>query len=127
MELWRLPDVLVVHLKRFEFRNVLRRDKLETFVDFPVEGLDMSKHCGSTQQPGFVNEQIPSMYDLFGVVNHYGRMGFGHYTAFCREWNELGEMSSWGLFDDATVSNVIGNKVVSPAAYVLFYRRRPAG
>lgn len=127
MELWRLPDVLVVHLKRFEFRNVLRRDKLETFVDFPVEGLDMSQYCGSNQQTGFVNEHMPSTYDLFGVENHYGRMGFGHYTAFCREWNELGEMGSWSLFDDANVSSVVGNKVVSPAAYVLFYRRRPVG
>uniref|UniRef100_A0A6S8PAR9 ubiquitinyl hydrolase 1 n=1 Tax=Amphora coffeiformis TaxID=265554 RepID=A0A6S8PAR9_9STRA len=125
MELWRLPDVLVVHLKRFEFRNVLRRDKLETFVDFPVDNFDMSRHCGSTQQSTFVNEHTPAIYDLFGVVNHYGRMGFGHYTAFCREWNELGEMSSWSLFDDSAVSSVVGNNVVSPAAYVLFYRRRP--
>ena len=77
MELWRLPDVLVVHLKRFEFRNVLRREKLETFVDYPVEGLDMSKHCGPIQENGFVHEQIPAVYDLFGVVQHFGRAGFG--------------------------------------------------
>ena len=77
MELWRLPDVLVVHLKRFEFRNVLRREKLETFVDYPVEGLDMSKHCGPIQENGFVDEQIPAVYDLFGVVQHFGRAGFG--------------------------------------------------
>lgn len=126
MELWRLPDVLVVHLKRFEFRNVLRRDKLETFVDFPVEGLDMSKHCGSSQGSDFVREHIPATYDLFGVVNHYGRMGFGHYTAYCREWNEFGEVNGWSLFDDSTVTRgVAGNSVVSSAAYVLFYRRRP--
>ena len=126
MELWRLPDILVVHLKRFEFRNYARRDKLETFVDFPVEGLDMSKHCGSNKHSGFVHEQIPAVYDLFGVINHYGRMGFGHYTAYCREWNECGEMNSWSLFDDSNVSPVVGNKVVSAAAYVLFYRRRPS-
>ena len=49
----------------------------------------------------------------------------GHYTAFAREWNELGEMGRWSLFDDSTVSLVHGNNVVSQAAYVLFYRRRP--
>jgi ubiquitin carboxyl-terminal hydrolase 4/11/15 len=123
MELWRLPNVLVVHLKRFEFRNVLRRDKLETSVQFPIDGLDMSEHCASDGTV-FVDERAPAVYDLYGVVNHFGRLGFGHYTAFAREWNELGEMGDWTLFDDSSTSRVDGNSVVTPSAYVLFYRRR---
>jgi ubiquitin carboxyl-terminal hydrolase 4/11/15 len=123
MELWRLPNVLVVHLKRFEFRNVLRKDKLETSVRFPLDGLDMSEHCASDGTV-FVDERAPAVYDLYGVVNHFGRLGFGHYTAFAREWNELGEMGDWTLFDDSSTSRVDGNSVVSPSAYVLFYRRR---
>ncbi|KAL7575448.1 hypothetical protein ACA910_007347 [Epithemia clementina (nom. ined.)] len=46
IELWHLPNILVVYLKRFEFKNVLRRDKLETLVNFPLDGLDMGAHCG---------------------------------------------------------------------------------
>mmetsp|Transcript_38509 Transcript_38509/g.71139 ORF Transcript_38509/g.71139 Transcript_38509/m.71139 type:complete len:223 (-) Transcript_38509:27-695(-) len=38
MELWRLPNVLVVHLKRFEFKHTFRREKLETFVEFSDGG-----------------------------------------------------------------------------------------
>mmetsp|Transcript_29518 Transcript_29518/g.61705 ORF Transcript_29518/g.61705 Transcript_29518/m.61705 type:complete len:394 (+) Transcript_29518:1543-2724(+) len=134
MELWRLPNILVVHLKRFKFKNVLRRDKLETLVNFPLDGLDMSAHCGRhgerKHNPGLVDETVPAEYDLFAVVNHFGRMGFGHYTAFSRSWDERGISPDWELFDDSTVRNVGSgtaggrNAVVSPAAYVLFYRRR---
>jgi Ubiquitin carboxyl-terminal hydrolase len=29
------------------------------------------------------------LYDLFAVTNHYGRLGFGHYTSFARDWAEM--------------------------------------
>ena len=132
MELWRLPNILIVHLKRFEFRYGYSKDKLATFVDFALEGLDMGQHCSEPPHTGnrlYVDSGVPALYDLFAVINHYGRMGFGHYTAFARKWDE-GELSSdWSLFDDSGVQD-IGNgrrgrdSVVSPAAYVLFYRRR---
>jgi hypothetical protein len=129
MELWRLPNVLVVHLKRFEFKHALRRDKLDTLVDFPLEGLDMSVHCAPSSTSSFVDETVPAIYDLFAVTNHFGRMGFGHYTAYARMWDESGISDDWALFDDSSVRSVgdgMGQtaSVVSPAAYVLFYRRR---
>ena len=134
MELWRLPNILVVHLKRFEFKHILRRDKLDTPVDFPLDGLDMTKHCASARAAdyAFVEDCVPAVYDLFAVTNHYGRMGFGHYTAFARSWDEMGMSNEWALFDDSSV-RIIGDgtgqggrndSVVSSAAYVLFYRRR---
>lgn len=130
MELWRLPNVLIVHLKRFEFKNILRRDKLDTLVDFPLASLDMSRHCASrSENDGFTHDQVPAIYDLFAVTNHYGRMGAGHYTAFARSWNErTGISEDWSLFDDANVRPVQNanatDAIVTPAAYVLFYRRR---
>ena len=42
MSLWRLPPVVIIHLKRFQFTQHTRR-KLRDFVDFPVEGLDLSR------------------------------------------------------------------------------------
>jgi hypothetical protein len=130
MKLWKLPNILVVHLKRFEFKHALRRDKLDTFVDFPLEGLDMNQHCSTwkTNAEGdnpFVDVKVPAEYDLFAVVNHFGRMGFGHYTAFARRWDETGMSNEWALFDDPSVRPVSsGNEVITPAAYVHFYRRR---
>ena len=126
MELWRLPNILVVHLKRFEFKNSSRRDKLDTLVNFPLEGLDMSKHCHDGHRNDvLVDDGTEAMYDLFGVTNHYGRLGFGHYTAFCRTWDEDGVNDDWTLFDDSSVRAVDDpQNVVTPAGYVLFYRRR---
>ena len=34
-DLWKLPQVLVIHLKRFQF-NRYRRDKLDVFVEYPI-------------------------------------------------------------------------------------------
>ncbi|XP_065580761.1 ubiquitin carboxyl-terminal hydrolase 43-like [Artemia franciscana] len=43
--LWSLPDILVVHLKRFrQNANQRTMTKLSTVVDFPIHALDMSSH-----------------------------------------------------------------------------------
>jgi Ubiquitin carboxyl-terminal hydrolase len=42
MSLWRLPPVVIVHLKRFQFTQQMRR-KLRDLVIFPTEGLDLSR------------------------------------------------------------------------------------
>jgi ubiquitin carboxyl-terminal hydrolase 4/11/15 len=85
----------------------------------------MSNYCSNSHSPDdFVQDDIPALYDLFAVTNHFGRLGFGHYTAFARSWDEQGMDSEWALFDDSSVRSVDADNVVSPAAYVLFYRRR---
>ena len=126
MELWKLPNVLIVHLKRFEFKHALRRDKLDTLVDFPLSGLDMNAHLATVgDKRSCVDDRVPAIYDCFAVVNHFGRMGFGHYTAYARPWNEAGITNDWALFDDSSVRSVEKDRaVVSSAAYVLLYRRR---
>ena len=43
LDLWALPEVLVVHLKRFFFTRA-RRDKLDVQVDFPVDYWDLSDY-----------------------------------------------------------------------------------
>lgn len=59
-------------------------------------------------------------YDLFGVVNHYGSTGFGHYTAFAKNWKS----GSWDCYDDSHVTPQDPKDVCTPAAYVLFYKRK---
>lgn len=134
MKLWRLPNILIVHLKRFEVKNAVRQDKLDTMVEFPLDGLDMAIHCcgpivahqgGSSTGTGtLVDASFGAKYDLFGVVNHYGRMGFGHYTAFCIPWDEDGQSGRWHLYDDSKVQPADPMDVSSPGAYILFYRRQ---
>jgi len=40
--LYRFPKLLVIHLKRF-YHSAMRREKLNTIVQFPEKGLDMRK------------------------------------------------------------------------------------
>lgn len=83
LEIWTLPDILIVHLKRFSgFRTF--RDKIEDLVDAPVEGLDLTGKVGFPEGKDLI-------YDLFAVDNHYGGLGGGHYTAtaqnfFDKQW-----------------------------------------
>ena len=79
-QLWKAPDILVIHLKRFSAQGRLR-DKLDVPVDFPVEGLDLTNRV-------VVREGKSLIYDLFAVDNHYGGLGGGHYTAFAKNFND---------------------------------------
>lgn len=54
------------------------------------------------------------------VDNHFGGLGGGHYTAFCK--NKVD--GQWYNYDDSRVSPASEKAVQSRAAYLLFYRRR---
>lgn len=76
LDLWKLPDILVVHLKRFSYSRYLK-NKLDTFVNFPIGNLDLSKYVKSKDGQSHV-------YELYAISNHYGGLGGGHYTAYAK-------------------------------------------
>ena len=80
--LWSLPDVLVLHLKRFK-QTQTRRTKVNLLVDFPVESLDMSPYLVKQNPSNASHHGDDVTYELLGVCNHYGSMAGGHYTSFC--------------------------------------------
>jgi hypothetical protein len=129
----QLPNILIINFKRFDNKA----DKLHTLIDFPIDGLDMSAQCelyGSKELDAGVggNNEVDATYDLFAVVNHYGRFGFGHYTVFARKWASSKEGAEQGpmeehftCFDDSTLTVLKDPRaVVTSAAYCLMYRRR---
>ena len=97
-ELWKAPDILVIHLKRFSSQGRFR-DKLDLNVEFPIDGLDLTDRI-AVPEPG--KEYV---YDLIAVDNHYGGLGGGHYTAFARnfiddhwyEYNGKSQLSHWSI------------------------------
>ncbi|CAE7863116.1 Usp32 [Symbiodinium sp. KB8] len=229
---WRLPPVLVVQLKRFQYTQYARR-KLHNLVIFPVNGLDMSQflsrppmaqpppdltawqflggkldHAASAAKlaeskaaegaehkaaeeasrssaavdpskrikvdpikgaaavraetnfggvPNMLSRDgvrrsvvasagcrmdyegsplpslLQSVYDLYGVVNHLGRLGGGHYTAYTKSpadskyvtgrWRSA-VIVTWYCFNDRYCDGMEEKDVVTPAAYLLFYVRR---
>ncbi|KAK4421450.1 Ubiquitin carboxyl-terminal hydrolase 10 [Sesamum alatum] len=113
LDLWRLPDILVFHLKRFSYSRWLK-NKLDTFVNFPIHNLDLSKYVKSKDA-----SEGSHIYELYAISNHYGGLGGGHYSAYCK----LIDDNRWYHFDDAHVSPVNESEIKTSAAYVLFYRR----
>jgi ubiquitin C-terminal hydrolase len=136
-EIWRLPSILVLTLKRFSHNATNgRSSKIYTPVDFPLRGLDLSPYLPADQRAD------TPLYDLFSVMNHHGAMGFGHYTAAVHGHVDGAAASSssssaaavdeaacvaddsWTLCDDESLEAISSSSVVTNDAYVLFYRRR---
>lgn len=73
---------MIISLKRFKTsRNKYGYgggSKIDTLVEFPLEGLDLSQFVLNPEQKNSGN----LIYDCYGISNHFGSVGFGHYTAF---------------------------------------------
>ena len=118
IEIWRLPQILVLHLKRFS-QGKYRRSKADTEVVYPLLGLDMAPYISGSSPD---RTGASTLYDCYAVSHHSGGLGFGHYTATVRN----GSSSEWTRFNDARVgpADMPASEQASATAYLLFYRRR---
>lgn len=116
LDLWSLPEVLIIHLKRFSYTK-FTREKLDSIVEFPLRDLDFS---GCLLRKNVPSEEPPSRYDLIAVSNHYGGLRDGHYTSYARNKDN----AQWYYFDDNKVTFAHEEQIVTNAAYVLFYQRQ---
>jgi ubiquitin C-terminal hydrolase len=114
LEIWKLPDVLILHLKRFQVNARLGGllEKVETPVDCPLE-IDMKEFVELAKY-----EKVDTEYELVGVIDHKGTINYGHYIASAKVDDV------WYNFDD-TVTSKIDNPINSNA-YVLFYVNKNA-
>jgi hypothetical protein len=118
LEIWREPDVLILHIKRFHFSGV-HFEKLNTPVEVPCRELSL--------RPWIVGPSgnCSAPYELYAVACHFGGMSGGHYTSFC--CNSEGKEPQWLKFNDEAVTSVsLGQELdeISRQCYVLFYRKR---
>ncbi|KAG7277608.1 hypothetical protein CRUP_013926 [Coryphaenoides rupestris] len=134
LSLWTLPDILILHLKRFR-QDSDRRMKMQNMVRFPLVGMDMAPHMVKRSQSswslpshwspwrrpyGMGRDPEDYLYDLYAVCNHHGNMQGGHYTAHCK--NSID--GQWYCFDDSDVHAIADDHVCKQTAYILFYQRR---
>ena len=59
--IYRLPKILVIHLKRFSFNSRYEKRKIKTSVSYPITGLHLDDYLVKSQ---------PSEYSLYGVTHH---------------------------------------------------------
>ena len=122
----RLPKVLVLHLKRFDFAG---NRKIEEYVSFPAHGLNMGPYLphwceipraaevDNIKPPTAVEASIAPriVYNLQSTVNHYGTLQSGHYYA------NIKVDQTWYHCNDSHVSCAPESEVIAQPAYMLFY------
>ena len=105
---WSLPKILIIDIKRFSARII----KLQQLLNFPLDNFNLSKYVIGYNSDEYV-------YDLFGICNHSGGVSGGHYTSFVKDNN------NWYLCNDTQIIKVDDlNKIITPKAYCLFYKKR---
>lgn len=120
-EIWKVPDILVLHLKRFYFSKGGLK-KIKHSIQFPLKDLELSSWMAPfDSKKGFTVGSTAEnyRYELFAVVNHSGSATNGHYTAYCvsdKGWLEFNDDLVYKLTDEAAIA--------TPAAYILFYKRK---
>ncbi|EGT53498.1 hypothetical protein CAEBREN_31934 [Caenorhabditis brenneri] len=114
LDLWKLPEILILHLKRFQYTK-WSREKLTWDVVIPVRGLDLTAKVANPNHEAAV-------YDLIAVSRHYGSLSGGHYTAI--GFNDKAQ--KWFDFNDSSsnVSSPPNEPYESSDPYILVYRRR---
>lgn len=109
IQFFKLPEVLIIDLKRFN--NMMRKDQSK--IEIPLQNLDLSPFVNGYNKAQYV-------YDLFGVCNHSGSVMGGHYTA-----NVLNANGKWYSFNDRNVQEIKNtSSVITNKAYCLFYRKK---
>ena len=107
IEIYHLPKILIIHLKRFN-----NNKKINTLIDYPLTDLDINKFIKS-------NDNV-AKYDLYGVINHFGSLEYGHYTSFCLNYHD----NIWYEYNDRIVNKIEKEKetIINKNAYILFYK-----
>ncbi len=112
LSLFRVPKILVLHLKRFSNNGLT---KINTEVEFPIfQNLDTSSWIDKQ------SKVQKCKYELISVVNHNGTLYGGHYFATAR--SPLVN-NQWINYNDSEVTVTSSAHVANyRAAYLLFYQ-----
>jgi ubiquitin C-terminal hydrolase len=109
--IWRLPQILVICLKRFtpDGRKITTPIQTSGFQPLTLEPLFSEE---SPERNGITE------YTLRSVVDHHGGAGGGHYTGQVRSPVD----DKWNIYDDQSVYS-IANPVFGKSTYILFFER----
>ena len=97
-EINKLPYVLILTLNRFK-HNENNNFKLGQLITYPLNNYKLKD----------------KIYNLFGVIYHYGEINSGHYNCTIRKDEK------WILCDDNRITEIEEKSVMTSNAYILFY------
>ena len=115
--IYKAPNVLVIHLKRFEggggMQQMYGGGKINRMVKYDMT-LDLLP-CMSDKE----SVKADMKYTLYAVLVHSGSsMHMGHYFSYVRAADD-----QWYLMNDSSVRPVSISEVLEQRAYMLFYAK----
>lgn len=116
MRIWRLPQVLVIVMKRFTPDGRKIHTRLAPLADGCQLDCRPYFSSASPEAAGVLS------YTLQGIVDHHGSAGGGHYTAQVRH----SDSGAWYLYDDEGVMEVDGGDgqpIFGDSTYMLVFGR----
>lgn len=107
------PKTLIIKIKKY-YSSGNRLIKSNLFIKYP-QVLDMMPYiiCDNNQK-----------YELYGVINHVGIFGSGHYYSYIKKYNRKMNkfLNQWYCCNDSNISEIsIEEALSSQNAYILFY------
>lgn len=126
------PKILHIHLRRFDFDfDYLRQVKINDRFEFP-QTLNLKDYLGEEEK----QKNLPSTFELFGVLVHRGTVYAGHYYTFLRptsdqQWLEFNDSSVTKVEQETAIDDNFGGKSSTGyekqySAYILVYVRKDA-
>ena len=115
LQIYKSPNYLIIQIKRFNIKkndtssSTFNGEKNNAFVKYPIEDFDLSEYIVGPEKDN-------SKYDLYGVVQHFGSLNGGHYTAICKNDN------IWVSYNDSILD--FCENPVTQNAYILFYVKK---
>ena len=118
-DIWMLPPILIIHLKRFEFQGNYHQ-KIDTRIDYRMTQWRLSLQAASLDHNDSGQDYFN--FDLYAIAHHHGSGIYsGHYTAHCK--NRFND--NWYHFNDSVCNHIQSPQSLKslPSAYCLFYNR----
>ena len=123
-EITRLPEILTIHLKRFDYVKG-RLLKLENLINYPLKNLSLADYVDNKKS------ESKNTYDLYGVCNHIQlNVAGGHYKSYI-QYDPIEEKKTnpkigenWYEWNDDRISSVTQDQVIDKNAFLLFYKRQ---
>eukprot|EP01024_Parvocaulis_polyphysoides_P040121 TRINITY_DN3645_c0_g1_i5.p1 TRINITY_DN3645_c0_g1~~TRINITY_DN3645_c0_g1_i5.p1 ORF type:complete len:626 (+),score=80.90 TRINITY_DN3645_c0_g1_i5:84-1961(+) len=115
----KFPTIIVLTLKRFKWTEGNTYYKIKIPISAPLVGLDLQAYKSDES-----SKDKNRIYDLYAVCNHSGESNTtGNYTAVCKVSVDKGK-EQWVMFNDDKVTVIQRSDVVTPFAYMFFYKSR---
>ncbi|KAI4837811.1 ubiquitin carboxyl-terminal hydrolase 2 [Plasmodium brasilianum] len=121
LDLFRMPIILILHLKRFNNTNRWLRTKVDSYVYYPHKENEFLNMAPYILEDGLkhmkkLDSQYSPLYELIGVNCHTGGLCGGHYFAYVKLHDK------WYNFNDTYVTTIDESQVNTKNAYLLFYQ-----